>query len=375
MAKNFFLKSWDETSNGINSIKNNIRSINFDIIGESGAEGQLFKAILSDKTYVFAKSSEAKEKYKFMFQKENMIGESLQKLREYIPNFMLTFGSYECPSSNVDKGGKLCDDNAGRNMKYYILLEPVDCPLDDVNPICNLQKYLDSNLFNAYDYVQFVQILVISLLIAKEECEFTHNDFNPKNICLHDMKTMTKLIYKYHGIEYTFVTQYLPVIVDYGPSYSKDLKYNGLGTATLRDFEELLDDMFHEDPNRVISEFITKHNISAEMQNFIFKYEDDAYSNVYDAPSSFFPTYNTTIKEDIETLINKSIYKCERLNELLNKDSDEYLAILENIKNGLREYRKENHQYNFTYPPASSGGYYEKYQKYKKIYLQKKYGI
>lgn len=95
-----------------------------------------------------------------------------------------------------------------------------------------------------------------------------------------------------------------------------------------------------------------------------------------DQPSSFFPTNNITIKEDIESLVNPSIRKCTQLKKLLGESSDRYLAILENIKNNIaHKDRIETQQYIFTYPSVIAGGYYEKYQKYKKIYLQKKYGI
>lgn len=375
MAKNFFLKNWEETLNGIDYIKRNIGHITFNTVpGESGAEGQLFNAPLADSTYILAKSSAAEEKYKFMFQKEDMIGKSLQKLREYIPNFMLTFGSYICPSSNINKNGNLCD--GGHNMKYYILLEPVDCPLDEAKPICNLEKYLDSNLFNDYDYIQFVQILVISLLIAKEACNFTHNDFNPKNICLHDMKKMTKLIYDYHGVKYTFMTRYLPVIVDYGPSYSNDVTFDELGETTNENMEHFVEIVLSSRCNEdSMKQFISENKITGNIQSFLNNMINSGCYSFLEAPAIFFPIKNSTIKEDIVELVRKSIRKCKQLERLLLESPDKYLATLENIKNNLQEDRIGTQQYTFTYPPVVAGGYYEKYQKYKKIYLQKKYGI
>jgi hypothetical protein len=143
----------------------------------------------------------------------------LNKLRYYLPNFMMTYGQFKCikPSVSTEKiyFKKMCKPKG--NYVNYTLYERIVG--------ISLETYLTSYKLKYENFINcFVQLL-FALEKAQEECGFTHFDLHYDNIILKESDISEYDVYC-NGVKYTVeVDDYIPVIIDYGHACVK--KYNG----------------------------------------------------------------------------------------------------------------------------------------------------
>jgi len=143
----------------------------------------------------------------------------LNKLRYYLPNFMMTYGQFKCikPSVSTEKiyFKKMCQPKG--NYVNYTLYERIVG--------ISLETYLTSYKLKYETFINcFVQLL-FALEKAQEKCGFTHFDLHYDNIILKESDISEYDIYC-NGVKYTVeIDDYIPVIIDYGHACVK--KYNG----------------------------------------------------------------------------------------------------------------------------------------------------
>lgn len=127
--------------------------------------------------------------------------------------------------------------NISRKNKKFFNPFDIDVPPRHVRDIL-LIEYIPSTLtlldfirqteFNHNSYQQIHQ-LIIALIIAQQEKEFTHYDLHLENVLIRKCLKRTFFLYKflYEGATITrlvYTDGYFPVLFDYGFAYSKGLK-------------------------------------------------------------------------------------------------------------------------------------------------------
>ena len=143
----------------------------------------------------------------------------LNKLRYYLPNFMMTYGQFKCikPSVSTEKIYFKKMFHPKGNYVNYTLYERIVG--------ISLETYLTSYKLKYETFINcFVQLL-FALEKAQEKCGFTHFDLHYDNIILKESNISEYDVYC-NGVKYTVeIDDYIPVIIDYGHACVK--KYNG----------------------------------------------------------------------------------------------------------------------------------------------------
>lgn len=155
----------------------------------------------------------------------------LNNLRKIIPNFVMSYGFFQC---NSKKGNIFSTDAAitipsdhdicecvGRDCieRNFMILEKIVYPKRGEVIINSVQKLLGSDLITFEEIVNIVAIVAISMHFAQREYKFLHNDLNTRNVALQKLGDVYHGInYNVEGKEYKFKFKELPVILDFGAS-------------------------------------------------------------------------------------------------------------------------------------------------------------
>lgn len=263
-----------------------------------------------------------------MFYQEIAIGMIINTVREHIPNFLTTFGGFNCFSS-VPKiilpnrkeipdiaNTSLCTNNKQfDSFVNYILLEFIQG--------VSLRRYITS-ITNAQDFFNIMKQITLSLMYSQNKIDFYHQDLHDENIMVsnfrdseswkkqHNQKDNVQFTYHINGEKYSVLSNILAVIIDYGSSHVKGLqkyepnkiqsdigidsdKYNNIGDlykifsftfTTVLAENKFLDD---KDRNKII----------------------DFYIQFYENYSIFFTLtdFNNNIDEFIQFIADESITK------------------------------------------------------------------
>lgn len=156
---------------------------------------------------------------------EHLIIEQLNKIHEYCPHFVITFGMINLPLSNsyVDdpSTGSLLMNDVDYMPSNVLLLEYVS----DIS-FYHVCKYGDHNLVIS----QLLQMLV-GLYVAQKD-QFTHYDLHMQNGLIKPCDPDTVSVYRIDG-EYIYVPTFgfFPVMIDMGSSYIKEVNGNPMYTG------------------------------------------------------------------------------------------------------------------------------------------------
>lgn len=168
-----------------------------------------------------------------------------------------------------------------------------------------IKKYIDNiKIINS-----IVLQILLSIIIAQQNCEFVHNDLHAKNIVILQCDKNLKLEYTLKIIDelkvFTINTHgFIPVIIDYGFAYSSDCQHSSLECAD-SDNHGLITYSFD-----CISDFIrlfvvlTKCNYNPEFTKFItelFRKLPISMNNSWEKITSHDTTYQ------IEKIIYKTL--------------------------------------------------------------------
>jgi len=174
----------------------------------------------------------------------------VNRLREYIPNFIYTFAYFECKDMYDNK---VCQGRQGREITLddydelnendqqaweagllthfvdedpnvaYLLIEKVEGE--------TLQKFIengakDEDILNIY-----VQVLLALQAGQDHPVQFVHGDLRHTNVMVKDLGREAVIQYPLGDTIYTVKTRYLAVIIDYGLSHVTSYKTDTKGVT------------------------------------------------------------------------------------------------------------------------------------------------
>ena len=256
---------------GINSLSGNIPNesshvntwLEFVEYMGAGAEGQIIAGKLIGTNLKFAiKTSKNPNENNRDIGKEYFIYSLLNNLREIIPNFLLTFGMFNCssisnkntPPNNlfiteknkkriIPKGKDICNCVNSTNCihRNFLITEYINSPIINTK-VTSLQNYIEQKdqIIDINEIKSYILIIILSLKYATREYGFVHKDLNTRNISLvniHKSDSIHKIIYNFEGKEYIFYIKYLPIILDFGGSII--LKENNIPKNMLSDYNKI----------------------------------------------------------------------------------------------------------------------------------------
>lgn len=247
--------------------------------------------------------------------REYIIGSNIcNKLRQVIPNFMMTFGYYYCSMSNIDfdkNDWGMCV--SGANPIGHLVLE-------DVRPATSFESAIASGMSGTTWLNIYLQTL-LALHYANEEYDFTHGDLHTGNVMVRQGNL--KISYPYKGSWFTLETDGVATLIDYGQAHGI-VSVNGRNNAM-----DLLaaeaSNIQENDPIPVIGDRGDGYDISLGMVGLEFTGNEwhkcfplfDAYKllmfsaqkaylaqnfDAFDTMTKVFKFFNTT--DDLATVVN-----------------------------------------------------------------------
>lgn len=196
------------------------------------------------------------------FTHEFWAGMEVNKIRDLVPNYILTYGGFFCNSSSADT---LCDLGPGKNSSYLLLENVKNAETFGrfiKTPKLTYPKEID-------DMVDNISQILIALAFGWQEKKFTHYDLHPDNVMIYNFienKNFLKLFKIYDEYNGDVVPQiknilfryymsakdptdqiiisakYLFLIIDYGNSFVEGMpegshfqypnRYNNLGMTS-----------------------------------------------------------------------------------------------------------------------------------------------
>jgi hypothetical protein len=103
-----------------------------------------------------------------------------------------------------------------------------------------LFEYIDGIAFNEYiktcsiqNFLFILQILLLTLSVAQEQCGFVHNDLTTWNIIIKKVKKQ-KIVYQFKDQVYIVETELLPIIIDYDKAYGSMMDHTIIETISHR---------------------------------------------------------------------------------------------------------------------------------------------
>ena len=136
---------------------------------------------------------------------------SINRLREYVPNFAYTLGAFGCTAPIVNNRtakveGWCSSDQAKDSPVLYIALENIKS--------ISFTEFLKTG--SADDFVKYLVQILYALNVAYTRINFTHYDLHPGNILLRKLPRVTQIRY---GSNAYINTEYIPTIIDFGFSH------------------------------------------------------------------------------------------------------------------------------------------------------------
>jgi hypothetical protein len=179
---------------------------------------------------------------------EYRVGQCINKIKEYFPNFIYTFNynfidnnllnNYYNKSTNffdkdtinndlIDANKCKFNDKAASIIEFIPNIISLDDIIDALNP-----KELESEVYN------ILFQLYMALHTLKDD--FTHYDLHIDNVQFTKVPDNKKIVltYYYDNNKYKIVTSYIPIIIDYGKSYINCAKF-GLDIKTNEFIEKM----------------------------------------------------------------------------------------------------------------------------------------
>lgn len=124
---------------------------------------------------------------------EYFIGINLNELRKQIPNFMYTYGIFNCNydinTVTTTVNAKLCDCNGPNCEKnIYVIYENIN-GIQLEKFITNFSNLIDSNKYNInlYDLISIFTQILLSLQMANEKFKYNHLDLHTGNIVIKQL--------------------------------------------------------------------------------------------------------------------------------------------------------------------------------------------
>jgi hypothetical protein len=181
----------------------------------NSTEGFLFKTKLNikklisnknDYLFVFKASSQMSEEYNGIFH-EYTIGILLNYLFFETPTFVYTYNGFFCSIFN-ENFQSLCNITDSIALTNIIVLEYLGEQ--------TLKSILNKLTLN--ELINIILIILLTLIIAKEKYNFSHNDLHLGNIMIVELDYLKPVKFKFENEEYIIYSKYIPKIIDFGKS-------------------------------------------------------------------------------------------------------------------------------------------------------------
>jgi len=199
----------------------------FKKIGDESVAGSVLKTSLSGSAPHHVNIQEengliikyANTGYEDTIYREYMVGLELNKLREFIPNFMYTFGMYHCNkiTEDMDVNESMCLRSVGVDSKEetvpYLILQMVNGE--------TISTLLDKEELSQRQIMIILLQTFLALDFASKKCQFEHHDLHTSNIMILRTQKPTTIKYPWKGSYITITTDCIPIIIDYGLSSIK----------------------------------------------------------------------------------------------------------------------------------------------------------
>jgi len=186
------------------------------------------------------------------FEYEYANGLQINRIREKIPNFVLTLGGFVCPEPCIPNPdpqfrGRGLDCSSMKDTRSFceggeklphIILEYL------VNSI-TLSGYISNQILTNHndDSLQMnimcvIQQLMCALSCAQQMIEFVHYDLHTQNVLMYKMNTNNVgFIYRIGGQEYRMYVPGLCTIIDYGKTHTSQTQAPQIMLDNVRDNE------------------------------------------------------------------------------------------------------------------------------------------
>lgn len=270
-----------------------------------------------------------------MFLYEKLISAKLNELRKFIPNFLYTYNAFIC----MDKSNDL------KTLEYKRDEHPTFCLSNNLNTgtFYFISEYIKGNIIHKYilsniNKPNICQIITnfllqgtLALYTAWDKFGFRHFDMHQENAIILDYKMNNNVEYVVGNKKYILFIEEPFIIFDFNLSVMTKLEINDENLKKYyQDRLSLESDVTNEETT--CKEFINSFIKTLLMANMYTKHDSDI-SN-------------------------------DHINKFINKMST--------ILSGIDDITNFDALYNLLTNTNKSGGYYNKYLKYKHKYLQLK---
>lgn len=178
--------------------------------------------------------------------------------------------------------------------------------------------------------------IICAIISAQQNCSFVHNDLHSKNVVLMKCDDNLKFLYKINfsnEIKYIFVNTlgYLPIMIDYGFSYSKECENMSLECAET-DNHGMFTYKYDE-----LSDFIRLMVVAYKSNNLPKSSKLQLYNYLKNTKISLDTSWETVVKKssikDLEFFFLKSYVLAKHENiEEYDFDEKEYMHICQILK-------------------------------------------
>ncbi len=146
---------------------------------------------------------------------ELVIGFMWNVFRQYVPNFVYTFGGYKCTSPVIDTNKEVVSWclNSKNDVNFVIY--------ENIQPSVSMMDYVKTASFPSF-LDKYLQVMY-AIRLANKLKKFTHGDLHPGNVLIRDIDSdrfSIPYITEDEELEY-LITDKLSVIIDPGFSYMK----------------------------------------------------------------------------------------------------------------------------------------------------------
>lgn len=209
--------------NGIYNLTEQIKTwlLSMKKLGKGGIQGMVFMStVLDDGIEVIIKVPKKVRDYNNILREYFLAIAGINDMRQYVPNFMYTLGSFLCPMpESTLEYEKLCNE---LGEIPFLMIEKIRGD--------TLKDAFMKNKITFDDFLAiFIQVL-LALEVAQDKIEFTHYDLHFENVVLRpitsEYKYKVPLATKAYNIT---ATKYIPMMIDFGLS-SIRYKENTFGT-------------------------------------------------------------------------------------------------------------------------------------------------
>ena len=172
-----------------------------------------------NKKYVFKIS----QHFNFTMRAEGLCMKSLKKIQDFCPNFCYGFGTRKIL---LDANYREEKNPFEIKAKYPIYQDVL--MMENLDNCRKFYRYIKSKKVENEVIFSIIKQTLCAVSIAQKNCQFTHYDLHSNNVLIGECDPNTFILYRLdENKSFIFPTYgFYPIIIDYGFSYSDEMKTN-----------------------------------------------------------------------------------------------------------------------------------------------------